>query len=316
MSSDYGTGGYTQVSIEEDLGPTREEQPPAVSVRACLYGIAQSEATQVPAILAFSQGNSFEEGVSKFGLHGVLSIWFILPRSQNPPLRSLPYRTQFCHVSANLVLIKTKNILFITLFTFGESQELLVILNSRLCSRTNVNMLRTVQISINAQSCIKITSYASVQTKTRIKPGDNTVVTIYAWGSGGNVMGRMWEEERQKEEQWLTNRDGQKREARAVPGFYNPGTIQWVTRAIIFTLLSRKKCYICFKDKLKWERYRRSRNNKGRDESWGLCRPAMGNEWLLKQTAASSNPWQNMKTKLCELWLELWCYFSLAQSST
>lgn len=85
MSSDYGTGGYTQISIEEDLGPTREEQPPAASVRACLHGTAQSEATQVQATLAFSQGNGFEEHVSKFGLHGVLSIWFILPRSQPPP---------------------------------------------------------------------------------------------------------------------------------------------------------------------------------------------------------------------------------------
>jgi len=48
--------------------------------------------------------------------------------------------------------------------------------------------------------------------------------------------------------------------------------------AIIFTLLSRKKCYIYFKDKMKWERYKRSHNNKERHESWGLCSPAMGNE--------------------------------------
>lgn len=48
--------------------------------------------------------------------------------------------------------------------------------------------------------------------------------------------------------------------------------------AIIFTLLSRNKCYIYFKDKIKWERYKRSHNNKEKHESWGLYYPAMGNE--------------------------------------
>lgn len=122
------------------------------------------------------------------------------------------------------------------------------------------------------------------------------------WGGGGR-------KKRQKE-QWLPNGNRQKQEVRAVLVFYN---------ALSHTLLSflrssRKKCYIYFKDKMKWERYKRSHNNKERHESQGLCYPAMGNEWLLKQTAVSSNPWQNVKTKLCELWIELWCYFSLAQS--
>lgn len=36
--------------------------------------------------------------------------------------------------------------------------------------------------------------------------------------------------------------------------------------AITFTLLSRKKCCIYFKDKMKWKRYKRSHNNKERHE--------------------------------------------------
>jgi len=40
VSSNYGTGGYTWIFIEEDLVPTHEEQQPAVSVRVCFYGIS------------------------------------------------------------------------------------------------------------------------------------------------------------------------------------------------------------------------------------------------------------------------------------
>lgn len=99
----------------------------------------------------------------------------------------------------------------IYVFNFGKSQEQLAILSSWLCSRSYINMLRTVQISINARSFVKIISYVSVQTKTGAKMGDNVlVVTVHACRSGGNGMGQRWEEERQKGEQWLPRRGGQK----------------------------------------------------------------------------------------------------------